>query len=210
MSDMLTIPTQIEQAERFTEDEFMLLAPEKPKTELIDGVMTMSAPATFAHDDLQTFLLTILRLYAESKHLGTAVGSNTPVVLSPNHLYVPDVLFIAEERRHIITPKEINGAPDLIIELLSASTAAYDRGFKRQMYEQAGLRELWLIDPYGPIGCRFYQRRDDHFIEIAALDQTIRSTAVPGFFLKLNWLWPEGGKGPISTLHALQELGVIS
>jgi len=200
---------RLEDLDRLTEDEFMEIAPDKPKAELIDGVMIMNSPATLLHENQQAFLLTVLRLYAEARQLGTVVGPNAPVRVAPGQIYSPDIMFIAAERRQIITDKEVRGMPDFITEFLSASTARYDRGRKREVYEQAGLRELWLIDPYGPVGSRFYQRRRDQLIEIDALDDQVHSLTIPGFYLRRRWLWPESGPGPVPALEALRELGTI-
>ncbi len=200
---------RLEELDRLSEDEFMELAPEKPKAELIDGVMIMASPATVVHETQQLFLLKVLGFYVEAKQLGVVLGPNAPVRIAPGQIFSPDVMFIAAERRSNVTDKEIRGAPDFVAEFLPASTARYDRGRKREVYEQAGLGELWLIDPYGPVGSRFYQRRDDRLIEIDPLNNQINSVAIPGFFLRLNWLWPEGGSGPVPALTALRELGVL-
>jgi Uma2 family endonuclease len=100
------------------------------------------------------------------------------------------------------------GAPDFVIEILSASTAGYDRERKREINAQAGVRKLWLIDPYGPTGTRFCQRRGDALAEVKPVDGIIRSTAVPGFWINLAWLWPAEGQGPISEVAVLRELGL--
>lgn len=201
--------SRIEERDRLTEAQFMDLAPEKPKAELIDGVMIMSSPATVKRETAQGFLFTILKVFVESKKLGVVLGPNAPVHLAPSQIFSPDVMFISNARLSMVNEKEVHGAPDFVAEFLSASTARYDRGRKREVYEEAGVRELWLIDPYGPVGCRFYQRRDERFVEVDALGGVINSVAVPGFFLKLNWLWPEDDSGPVSSLDALRELGAI-
>ncbi|MGH2521181.1 MAG: Uma2 family endonuclease, partial [Anaerolineales bacterium] len=171
----VTAPPRLEDLDRLSEDEFMELAPEKPKAELIDGVMMMSSPATIRHEAQQGFLFTVLRLYVEIKNLGLVLGPNAPVRLGPEQIFSPDTMFIAAERQTLITDKEMRGVPDFVVEFLSASTAYYDRGRKREVYEQAGLRELWLIDPYGPVGSRFYQRRDERFVEAEPLEGQINS-----------------------------------
>ena len=152
---------RLEELDRLTDEQFLELAPEKPKAELIDGVMIMHSPATVLHEGQQLFLLTVLHLYVEVRQLGIVLGPNAPVRISPGQIFSPDVMFITAERRHIANEKEVQGAPDFAAEFLSASTARYDRGRKREVYEQAGLHELWLIDPYGPVGSRFYQRRGE-------------------------------------------------
>ncbi|MDE2874473.1 MAG: Uma2 family endonuclease [Gemmatimonadota bacterium] len=59
----------------------------------------------------------------------------------------PDLLFVAQERREIIGEKQLLGAPDLVVEILSPSTAHRDRGIKLDLYARCGVREYWIVDP---------------------------------------------------------------
>lgn len=61
-------------------------------------------------------------------------------------MYQPDIIFIAKENRYKIKENGFYGAPDLIIEILSPSTAVYDRTEKKEMYEHYGVREYWMVD----------------------------------------------------------------
>ena len=91
----------------------------------------------------------------------------------------------------------------------SRSTAEYDRSVKRENYEKAGVRELWLIDPYGPAGTQFYQRPGDKSVEVAPVDGVVHSIALPNFKLRTAWLWPdEKGELP-NSVTVLKELGVL-
>jgi Uma2 family endonuclease len=152
MSTMADALTRVEVAERMTSEEFFRYAPEDQTAELIDGVMIVHSPPLVVHERLQGFLLTLLRTYVEDNDLGEVLGSRTPVELEGDQTYEPDILFIARERADILEPKGVFGAPEMVIEVLSASTVHYDRGPKFRAYERAGVRELWLIDPYGPSG----------------------------------------------------------
>ena len=69
------------------------------------------------------------------------------VVLSDYDVVQPDILFISNERADIITEANIQGAPDLVVEILSPSTGAYDRGYKQVLYGRHGVREYWIVDP---------------------------------------------------------------
>jgi Uma2 family endonuclease len=96
-----------------------------------------------------------------------------------------------------------------VIGILSGSTAEYDRGVKRENYEKAGVRELWLIDPYGPAGTQFYQQQGDKLVEVAPVEGIIHSIALPNFQLRAAWLWPdEKGELP-NSVAVLKELGVL-
>ena len=117
---------------------------------------------------------------------------------------MPDVLFVAKARRHIIQTKAIAVAPDFVVEILSASTSHYDRGAKRRNYSESGVGELWLIDPYGPKGTTFYQRRGLRLAEVKPEAGVLRSTAIPGFAVRVDWFWPEGDF--ITLRQALREL----
>ena len=69
------------------------------------------------------------------------------VVLSDYDVAQPDILFVSNERADIITEANIQGAPDLVVEVLSPSTTGYDRGYKQVLYGRHGVREYWIVDP---------------------------------------------------------------
>jgi Uma2 family endonuclease len=184
--------SRVEIAECITAEEFFRDAPEDRKAELIDGVMVIALPALTIHERLRGFLLGLLYTYTEERDLGEALGSRTAVELAPDQVPEPDILFVGKERQSIIHEKGVIGAPDFVIEILSASTMRNDRGAKFRAYERAGVRELWLIDPYGPDGTQFFQLQGSQFVEVRAEEQGIlRSNAIPGFWINVTWLWPQ-------------------
>ena len=66
--------------------------------------------------------------------------------MSNNYVAQPDLMFVSNERAEIVTEANIQGAPDLVVEILSPSTAGYDQGYKRALYARHEVREYWLID----------------------------------------------------------------
>ena len=187
----MNVLTRVEVAERMTSEEFFRSAPEDQKAELIDGVMIVHSPPLVIHEKLQGFLYTLLRTYVEESDSGEVLGSRTPVELEAEQTYEPDILFVARERADIVEAKGVFGAPDLVIEILSAGTVHHDRGPKFRAYERVGVRELWLIDPYGPAGTEFYQLQEKRFVPVMPdSDGILRSAAVPGFWIDVAWLWP--------------------
>jgi len=203
------IVARAEVVERYTHDDFMLLAPEDKKAELIDGEIIVASPAFDSHERLLGFLLTILTAFVRHFKLGEVRGSRYAVRISERQTYEPDILFVRKERVHLITERELLEAPDLVVEIISASTARYDRWIKREQYEKAGVSELWLIDPYGAAGTQFYQRRGEHIVEVAPVEGVIHSIALPNFRLKTAWLWPTANGELPDPIQVLRELGVI-
>ncbi|MFZ6026424.1 MAG: Uma2 family endonuclease [Chloroflexota bacterium] len=212
MTGILNPPVQAVESlenERWTHDDFMLLAPADQKAELIDGEMFMAPPAFEEHERLQSFLMTVLQMYVSRYDLGEVRGSRTAVYISDTQTYEPDLLFVRRERAHIITHQKLVEAPDLIIEILSAATARYDRGVKLGNYARAGTKEVWLIDPYGAAGTQFFQRQQSDLIQVAPLDGVIYSVAIPGLKFKIAWLWPGQDGKMANPVNVLREMGVI-
>ena len=75
----------------------------------------------------------------------------TDVLLSDHDVVQPDLIFVSRERKHVITDANIQGAPDLVVEILSPSTASRDWRDKLDLYERHGVAEYWLVDPVSEI-----------------------------------------------------------
>jgi Uma2 family endonuclease len=196
--------------ERMTHEEFMDWCDEDTKADLIEGVIIVQTPASTSHERLFKFLLKVLDLYVTQRGLGEVLGSHTAVRLEEGHTYEPDLLFVAQERRHIIGEMEVNGAPDLVVEILSAGTYYHDTGAKRAGYERAGVRELWLIDPYGAEGTQVLRRdaATASFVPVKPEGDIYHSEVIPDLWLRAEWLWPERGEFP-DVIAVLEELGAL-
>jgi len=118
-----------------SEAEFESLADEDLKAEYLDGVMIVHSPATVRHEERQLFLATLLKLYADAHRMGRVLGGNAVFRWRERRL-APDVMVVRDEQR--IGPKEVEGPPDLVVEVLSESTRDYDLGEKRRLYREAG------------------------------------------------------------------------
>lgn len=117
------------------------------KYEIIDGVLYMSPPPTINHQDVSGELFTRMRIFARDNKLGTLLAAPCGVHLPTQPVPVePDILFVRRERRHIIEERYVEGAPDLVVEVLSRSNADYDRTTKYRQYEQAGVTEYWIVN----------------------------------------------------------------
>ena len=86
---------------------------------------------------------------ANANLLGRVWFAPLDVILSDHDVVQPDILFVSNARAGIVTDANVQGAPDLVVEILSPGTAQYDRGYKQTLYSRHGVREYWLVDPDG-------------------------------------------------------------
>ena len=116
--------------------------------ELIDGELVPMAPAP--DRDHQGISLTIALLIGDflgRANLGRLYAAPRDVYLTDTDIVQPDLLFISNERLEIDTERPVRGAPDLVVEVRSPSTANRDWTTKRQLYARHGVKEYWIIDP---------------------------------------------------------------
>lgn len=115
-------------------------------TELWDGGLVMSPAPSFLHQEIVDRLHDRLKTWVRSHRLGKTATAPVDMVLAPRRAVQPDLVFIANERLGIIGER-IEGAADLVVEVLSPGTRRRDRLDKRDLYEQHGVKEYWLVDP---------------------------------------------------------------
>ena len=130
---------------KFTYEDYRR-TPEDKRYELIDGDLIMVPSTRAAHQNLMRELGVIFDRYAKERG-GEVYFAPFDVVLSDTDVLQPDILYISNERLHILTEDNVRGAPDLVIEILSPGTADRDRTLKRSLYARHGVREYWLVDP---------------------------------------------------------------
>ena len=123
-------------------------APADKRYELLDGELIMVPAPNLKHQTVQLKLTMRLGLFIENRALGTLFTPVCDVMLSDTDVVQPDLLFISRERDHLLSGgQNVQGAPDLVVEILSPSSAEQDRGKKRALYGQHGVTEYWLVDP---------------------------------------------------------------
>ena len=126
------------------------LAAEMPETnqphELWDGALIMSPTPSFFHQEITFCFHRALHDWVTAHNLGKAIGAPIDMVLSPHRAVQPDVAFIAKDRLAIIQ-RVIMGPADLVAEIVSLQGRNRDRIEKRDLYEQHGVKEYWIIDP---------------------------------------------------------------
>lgn len=115
--------------------------------EIIGGEL-YNAPAPYiTHQDISLNLERILDAYCRQHSHGKMIHAPADVVLSNIDVVQPDILWISAERMPIITRKNLQGAPDLVVEIVSEWTHRKDSVVKKKLYGKFGVTEYWLIDP---------------------------------------------------------------
>lgn len=114
------------------------------RRELLDGIITFMAPgASIEHNDISHGIAGIFKRYLKGKHC-RAFGDGNHVHLTEKDIVIPDAFIVCN--RDIIKRDGIHGTPDLIVEVLSHSTAKKDKGYKKDLYERCGVKEYWIVD----------------------------------------------------------------
>jgi Uma2 family endonuclease len=133
---------------RMTAAEFMALPedPNKTRYELVHGEVVVSPSPNFDHAFVVTHLSMLLAQHVRSNRLGVVVSDiDTP--FSPEDVRRPDILFFSNSRTHHIGKVNLEGPPDLCVEVLSPSNRHVDRGDKFELYRDSGVPFYWIIDP---------------------------------------------------------------
>jgi Uma2 family endonuclease len=178
-----------------TYEEYLALTGGPQITEWVDGEVISYMPPFLKHQIIVTFLATILGEFVSILHLGKIIVAPFEVKLWPGGpSREPDLLFVSEANVANLTEKRFAGAPNLVVEVVSADSVRRDRVDKFQEYEQAGVQEYWLIDPRpNRQQADFYERDEAGLFVPAELDEhgVFRSAVLPDFWLDVNWFWEE-------------------
>ncbi|MHB1422639.1 MAG: Uma2 family endonuclease [Gemmataceae bacterium] len=173
-----------------TDEMFDEMVDENTKAELIDGVMIVHSPASLRHDNVAGFLRTLMRVYTADKGLGLVLGPDGLVRIRPGRRVGADIFFLTQERVPNPLPQEYEGVPDLFVEVLSPSNRDEDLEDKRPLYREAGVKEIWFVDPEGEeiIVDRLRGRR---YVAKTITTGRVESTVIKGFWIEADWLWTD-------------------
>jgi Uma2 family endonuclease len=131
----------------WTYDDYAALPDDGHRYEIVNGVLIMAPAPSPEHQSIAVRLSHYLFAHVELAGLGRVFASPLDVDLGPKNMYQPDLVVILNAHLDRVAEKKIIGAPDLVVEITSPSTAAYDRLTKYEKYAHAGIPEYWIVKP---------------------------------------------------------------
>jgi Uma2 family endonuclease len=165
-----------------TYEDYVLLPDDGLRHEIIDGEHYVNPAPYLIHQTILMNIAVPMRLHVRQHGLGYVYIAPADVVLSPNDVVQPDIVFVRAERRSILTKANVQGAPDLVIEILSPSNRQYDEVVKRKRYDAMGVAEYWIVDPESET-VKIY-RRAGNLVPVESADP-LTTPLLPGFALTL-------------------------
>jgi Uma2 family endonuclease len=133
---------------KFTHADLLAMPNDGKRREIIDGELFVTPSPQFSHQAISRRICAAFLKYLEAHPIGEIAYAPLDVILSDFDVLEPDLLFVLNEHRPILQDW-VRGAPDLVIEILSPTTAKNDRGPKLKAYARYGVTEYWIVDPDG-------------------------------------------------------------
>jgi Uma2 family endonuclease len=180
---------------KLTYEEFRQLPDDGKRYELIGGEAHLTPAPNTKHQFVVHNLDISLSPCVQTNNLGEVWEAPLDVRLTEDTALQPDLVFVASTRLEIVCEDCIAGAPDLVVEVLSPSTAVHDRVTKLPIYAQAGVPEVWLIDSQAKT-VEVLRLQGKKYLVDATLagDQVLTSNLFPGWQLPLRDLFDFRGR----------------
>jgi len=157
------------------------------KYEVIDGDLYVSPAPDWEHQEQLSNLDYFVKNWVKAHRLGRIVQSPVGLVLDDENGIQPDLMFVFNERAHIIRRRGVFGAPDLVVEVLSPSTESRDRGIKLRRYAASGVTHYWILDTEGPrIEERVLGEDGYRLVGTFGPGEVFRPTIFPGLEIPLD------------------------
>ncbi len=191
------MPDAVRTRARLTYDELVAMFPEDDGVhrELIDGEIFVTPSAVTRHQRLSIRLALSLGNHLDlHPSQGEVFAARFDVVLTAYDVVEPDLLVVLGDQKGILTEKNVQGAPGIVIEILSPSTRKRDLTIKRQLFDREGVQEYWIVDPEGSVAV--YRRAADGTLPLAITleaknAETLTTPLLPGWDLPLERLFRE-------------------
>ena len=155
--------------------------------QLIEGDLDVTPAPSATHQRVSRNLEFFLTDHIRRHRLGVILYAPIDVLLAPDTVVQPDVVFVSRERRSLVTERGIEGPPDLVVEVLSPKTRRLDRTTKMRVFARFGVRECWLVDPEAQTFEIFTLSGSAYvLVQAASGSETASSDLFPGLTLSLE------------------------
>jgi Uma2 family endonuclease len=171
-------------AAKLTYDDYLLIPDDGLRHEIIDGEHYVNPAPNRSHQHVLFNLTLALGNFVRARRLGSVYFAPFDVVLSNVDVVQPDLIFVSNARERLFTRANLQGAPDLAVEILSPSTRKLDQSLKLRRYELFGVDEYWIIDPEKET-VEIYRRSSDRLVLTETTDP-ITTSLLPGLELPLT------------------------
>lgn len=175
----------------YTFEDFCALIPDGQKADLIDGVIYMASPDNTDADALFMWLGTLLYQFVRRMRLGRVFGSRVAFRLDHRNGPEPDLSFVRKSREYLIKRGHVAGPPDVAVEIVSPDSIERDYEKKRQQYQEARVREYWIIDEIEQTVLWLRLDSKGKYREVKPRKGLLFSQVIEGFWLDPKWLWQE-------------------
>ena len=166
---------------KLTYDDFVQFPDDGQRHELIDGEHYVTPSPNRKHQRVSGNIHLLIGAWLEERPIGQLFYAPFDVVFSRFDVVEPDLLYLSNERAAtVLTAANVQGTPELVIEIGSPGTRKRDETIKRRLYERAGVSEYWVVDPELDV-VRVYQREGETFarpVELSAEGGDVLTTTL--------------------------------
>ena len=175
---------------RFKADEIWDAPEDGNRYDVIDGKLYVSPPSLEPHQDASMVLSVRLGGHIRDQWLGKLYAAPFGVKLDDDNGLQPDLVYVSNERAGLISERGLEGAPDLVIEILSRSIRARDRGLKMKRYAAAGVPHYWIVEPRTRTLEAFRLTEDGYELsDSRGPGSVFQSELFPGLEIPIDELW---------------------
>ncbi|MDQ7821359.1 MAG: Uma2 family endonuclease [Candidatus Eremiobacteraeota bacterium] len=173
-----------------TYEDYLCLPSDGKRYEVLEGGLIMNPAPDLSHQGVSRNLVVILSNFLKGTNTGALYHAPVDVVLDDRTIVQPDIIFISKEKSSILGSRGIEGAPDLVVEIHSASTMRTDRVIKFQLYAQFGVEWYWMLDPRVKVLEEYARKGEGYTLVSEHSGNTIFKPALfPGLAIELGEVW---------------------
>ncbi len=168
---------------KITWDDLLKMPEDNRRREIVHGELIVSPSPSDKHQDVLGSFYRIIAAYLDTHSTGRVFFAPLDTILAQEQVLQPDLLYVNNERASIVSPW-VYGAPDLAVEILSETSRRRDEVRKRELYEQFGVQEYWIVDPEAD-HVTVYRLANGRYGDGIVVRETLTTPLLPGFEIEL-------------------------